>query len=101
MHVCLLLRLTHPIPKTLALTFQLGNLAGIALVFFSIFVSSGNSSGSDVNIWSQPAVFYIGVATPCLLGLLIATWMASHFQLAKPERVYVLCNRECQSYCCY
>jgi hypothetical protein len=65
---------------------KLGNLAGIALVTFSAVVSS---TGSESSLWSQDAVFYIGVAAPCLFGLLIATYLSTRFQLDKPERVSV------------
>jgi hypothetical protein len=65
---------------------KLGNLAGIALVTFSAVVSS---TGSESSLWSQDAVFYIGVAAPCLIGLLIATYLSTRFQLDKPERVSV------------
>jgi len=65
---------------------QLGNLAGISLVIFSAVVSSSNS---DANLWSQDAKFYIGVAAPALIGVSIATFLASKFALDKPERVAV------------
>jgi hypothetical protein len=65
---------------------KLGNLAGIALITLSAFVSS---SGEDASLWDQDAKFYIGIATPALVGVTIATWMASKFDLDKPERVAV------------
>ena len=65
---------------------KLGNLAGISLVIFSAVVSSSNS---DANLWSQSAKFYIGVLTPALIGVSIATYLASRFALDKPERVAV------------
>mmetsp|Transcript_3016 Transcript_3016/g.4442 ORF Transcript_3016/g.4442 Transcript_3016/m.4442 type:complete len:476 (-) Transcript_3016:3272-4699(-) len=73
---------------------KLGNIAGLLLVTFSIVVSSsGDNNGSE--LWNQPAFFYIGVAMPCLFGLLAATWMVSCFRLEKPERVAVAVE------CCY
>ena len=65
---------------------KLGNVAGILLVTLSVFVSS---SGEDASLWDQDAKFYIGIATPALVGVIIATWMASKFDLDKPERVAV------------
>ncbi len=67
-------------------TYQLGNLAGIALISFSVALSS---SDNNAKVWDQPFYFYFGVALPAVMGLAIATWMASKFQLAKPERVAV------------
>lgn len=63
---------------------KLGNVAGVALVTFSAVISSTNPHS---DLWNQPFVFYLGVALPCALGLIIATWMASYFKLDKPERV--------------
>jgi hypothetical protein len=65
---------------------KLGNMAGILLITLSAFVSS---SGEDASLWDQDAKFYIGIATPALVGVTIATWMASKFDLDKPERVAV------------
>jgi len=66
---------------------------GVLLVTFSIVVSSSGNKGSD--LWNQPPFFYLGVAVPCLFGLLVATWMVSCFRLEKPERVAVAVE------CCY
>lgn len=63
---------------------QLGNISGIGLVTYSIVLSS---SDQNVNIWDESPMFYIGVALPCILGLAIATCMATYFRLEKPERV--------------
>jgi hypothetical protein len=65
---------------------KLGNVGGIALVLYSALVSS---SSENASLWNQDLVFYIGVAAPALIGVTIATWMASKFQLDKPERVAV------------
>lgn len=65
---------------------KLGNLAGVALVTFSAVVSS---TSHDASLWSQNALFYVGVAAPCLIGLLIATYLSTRFKLDKPERVAV------------
>jgi len=65
---------------------KLGNFAGIALVTFSAVVSSTNQ---DASLWNQNAIFYFGCAFPALVGVTIATYMASKFGLDKPERVSV------------
>lgn len=65
---------------------KLGNIAGLSLVIFSAVVSS---SGSDVNIWSYDWNFYIAVLLPALIGVSIATVLATRFALDKPERVAV------------
>lgn len=65
-----------------------GNVAGIALITLSV---SLNATGSETqaSLWDQSAVFYIGVALPAILGLAIATAMATKADLEKPERVAV------------
>jgi len=65
---------------------KLGNFAGIALVVFSFVVSS---TGQNSSLWNQNATFYVGCAFPALVGITIATYMATKFGLAKPERVSV------------
>lgn len=63
-----------------------GNIAGVALVTYSALVSS---SSKDASLLSQNAAFYIGVALPPVIGVCIATYMATRFKLEKPERVAV------------
>ena len=65
---------------------RLGNVAGLALITLSITVSSSTHQAA---IWDQDASFYIGVALPAVLGLGMATYMATRFRLDKPERVAV------------
>jgi hypothetical protein len=65
---------------------KMGNVAGILLISYSAFVSS---SGDGASLWTQGPTFYIGIATPALMGVCIATYMASKFKLDKPERVSV------------
>lgn len=64
----------------------MGNVAGISLIALSVTVSSTDHQAA---LWDQDARFYIGVALPALIGLVIATWMSTRFNLAKPERVAV------------
>lgn len=63
-----------------------GNLAGIALVVYSALISS---TSEDASLWTQDAKFYIGVALPALIGVVLATFLATKAQLEKPERVSV------------
>lgn len=72
---------------------QLGNIAGIALVIFSALML--NTGGSGARIWARPWSFYVGVAFPCILGLIISNIMTSFFWLRRPERVTVSIE------CCY
>jgi predicted Na+-dependent transporter len=66
---------------------RLGNFAGISLVIFSGVLSN---TDTDSQLWERPWIFYIGVAAPCVFGLIIANIMATWFKLIKPERVYVV-----------
>lgn len=71
---------------------KLGNLAGISLVVFSALITS---TDKDAELWDRDWKFYLGVASPCVLGLVIANMMTSCFKLVKPERVTVSVE------CCY
>lgn len=64
-----------------------GNIAGLALIIFSATVA--NTGDADSRIWSRGWRFYGACATPCILGLLIASGLASLADLKKPERMYV------------
>jgi predicted Na+-dependent transporter len=65
---------------------RLGNFSGIALVIFSAFLSN---SDSDMQIWDRDWKFFIGVAAPCFLGLVVSNLIATCIELRKPERVTV------------
>eukprot|EP00565_Helicotheca_tamesis_P003867 CAMPEP_0185726574 /NCGR_PEP_ID=MMETSP1171-20130828/2515_1 /TAXON_ID=374046 /ORGANISM="Helicotheca tamensis, Strain CCMP826" /LENGTH=549 /DNA_ID=CAMNT_0028394959 /DNA_START=171 /DNA_END=1820 /DNA_ORIENTATION=- len=71
---------------------KLGNIAGVALVAFSAWISS---SDQDAELWGRDWKFYLGVAAPCVLGLVLANFLTSFFNLAYPERVSVSVE------CCY
>jgi hypothetical protein len=71
----------------------LGNFAGIALVVFSATMS--NTGGGDTKIWNRDWQFYVGVAFPCVAGLLISNVITTIFRLKRPERVTVSIE------CCY
>mmetsp|Transcript_17625 Transcript_17625/g.27449 ORF Transcript_17625/g.27449 Transcript_17625/m.27449 type:complete len:361 (+) Transcript_17625:97-1179(+) len=71
---------------------KLGNISGILLVMFSMILTS---SDSESDLWGREWVFYIGVAAPCILGLLIANIVTTGFSLDKPERITISIE------CCY
>ena len=78
---------------------MLGNISGIALVVFSATLS--NAGGEDLEgeaapkIWNHDWIFYVGVALPCVLGLIMSNILTSFCRLRKPERVTVSVE------CCY
>lgn len=74
---------------------KLGNVAGVGVVLFSIFVSSSGDADTNSSMWKQPWEFYFGVALPCVVGLCIANFLSTFFKLDKPERVTVSVE------CCY
>jgi predicted Na+-dependent transporter len=71
---------------------RLGNFAGVALVLFSAFMSN---SDKDSRLWDRDWKFFVGVAFPCVAGLIIANLMSTGLGLLKPERVTVSIE------CCY
>mmetsp|Transcript_9872 Transcript_9872/g.14841 ORF Transcript_9872/g.14841 Transcript_9872/m.14841 type:complete len:378 (+) Transcript_9872:215-1348(+) len=73
---------------------QMGNFAGIALVVFSATMSNGGG-GDDAKIWERDWQFYVGVALPCVAGLVISNVITTMFGLKRPERVTVSIE------CCY
>jgi len=72
----------------------MGNFAGIALVVFSATMSNGGG-GDDAKIWERDWQFYVGVALPCVAGLVISNVITTMFGLKRPERVTVSIE------CCY
>ena len=65
---------------------RFGNVAGICLISFSIMVSSSDHKAA---LWDQSWQFFVGLAIPALIGITIATGMATFLDLEKPERVAV------------
>lgn len=63
---------------------MLGNAAGIALILFSVFAVS---SDTESDLMGRGLDFYLGVALPCLLGLVISNIITIMAKLKKPERV--------------
>mmetsp|Transcript_18397 Transcript_18397/g.26854 ORF Transcript_18397/g.26854 Transcript_18397/m.26854 type:complete len:399 (-) Transcript_18397:169-1365(-) len=77
---------------------KMGNFAGIALVVFSATISNaGDNENGEANakIWERDSKFYIGVALPCVAGLVISNVLTTILNLRKPERVTVSIE------CCY
>lgn len=72
---------------------KIGNFAGFALILFSATVT--NTGDADSKIWSRHWSFYVACIAPCVLGLAIASLLASVFQMEKPERITVAVE------CCY
>lgn len=70
-----------------------GNMAGISLILFSILVSRDDDIKGDLS--KRDWKFYVGVASPCVFGLIIANAITSYFKISKPERVSVAVE------CCY
>lgn len=71
---------------------RLGSYAGAGLVAYSALVSNG---GGETRVWEHGWRFYVGVALPCLAGLLAANALTSCISLKKPERVTLSVE------CCY
>lgn len=71
---------------------RIGNASGICLIIFSFIMSNLDT---DDKLWNHDWSFYAGVATPCLLGLLISNVISTHLGLVHPERVTVSVE------CCY
>lgn len=72
---------------------KLGNVAGILLVVFSAVISSRGEG--DSKIWNRSWHFYVGIALPCIFGLVIANIFTKSLRLIPPERVTVSIE------CCY
>eukprot|EP00934_Nitzschia_sp_Nitz4_P005170 Nitzschia sp. Nitz4//scaffold10_size219509//204559//205804//NITZ4_001464-RA/size219509-augustus-gene-0.282-mRNA-1//-1//CDS//3329533028//5160//frame0 len=72
---------------------KIGNVAGFLLIVFSAAVT--NSGDADSKIWSRHWTFYVACAAPCILGLIVASFLASVLKLERPERVTVAIE------CCY
>mmetsp|Transcript_15888 Transcript_15888/g.33858 ORF Transcript_15888/g.33858 Transcript_15888/m.33858 type:complete len:416 (+) Transcript_15888:217-1464(+) len=62
---------------------RFGNFAGVALLIFSAVISNANK---DAFLWQRSWKFYVGVAAPCVVALLIANIVTTYTGLKKPER---------------
>jgi len=63
---------------------MLGNVAGLALIGFSILMSNSNE---DARLWERDWTFYVGVSAPCILGLIVGNLITSYIGLKYPERM--------------
>lgn len=73
---------------------RVGNMAGLALIIFSVVVSDSGEN-NDNSLWDRDWKFYTGVSTPCVLGLALSNMISTYRNLQKPERVTVSVE------CCY
>ena len=73
---------------------KFGSVCGVFLIIFSIFLSSG-AEGTESKLWNQHWSFYLAVAFPCLMGMLLANICARSVKLSPPEVVAVAIE------CCY
>jgi L-cystine uptake protein TcyP (sodium:dicarboxylate symporter family) len=71
--------------RLLFYALQIGNIAGFLLIVFSATVTNAGDAGTQ--IWSRHWSFYVACAAPCVLGLIIASVLASLLNLQKPERM--------------
>ena len=81
---------------------RLGSISGILLVVFSAVISStaGGKDDEDqaqggTKLWDQTWAFYVGVAAPCVVGLVLANFFSRMARLNPPEIVTVSVE------CCY
>ena len=65
---------------------RFGNISGLCLITYSILVSSSDHKAA---LWDQSWEFFVGLAIPAVVGITTATFVASRFNLEKPERVAV------------
>lgn len=71
---------------------RVGNISGVLLVIFSAVISSLDPKGA---IWNRDGIFYVAVASPCMVGVLVSVGLSTWCKLEKPERVTVSVE------CCY
>ena len=65
---------------------RLGNIAGITLVIFSAILSSSNE---NARIWNREMEFYVGVAIPSFIALLLGNLVTILLQLPHVEVVTI------------
>lgn len=64
---------------------KVGNIAGFLLIVFSATVT--NVGDAESRIWNRHWTFYVATVAPCILGLIVASALASLISLRKPERM--------------
>mmetsp|Transcript_2297 Transcript_2297/g.3266 ORF Transcript_2297/g.3266 Transcript_2297/m.3266 type:complete len:714 (-) Transcript_2297:102-2243(-) len=67
---------------------RMGNISGLSLTLFTFLVIQF-AADVKINLFSQPWEFYLGIATPCVFALALATFFTTYFKLPKPERLAV------------
>mmetsp|Transcript_43496 Transcript_43496/g.105443 ORF Transcript_43496/g.105443 Transcript_43496/m.105443 type:complete len:441 (+) Transcript_43496:679-2001(+) len=72
---------------------KIGNVSGFLLIVFSATVT--NTGDADSRIWSRHWSFYVAIMLPCIMGLIIASGLATLLKLLKPEQMTVAVE------CCY
>ena len=77
-----------------------GNVSGITLIAWSTFLSfypydDGQPTADEVIEEPQESIYYIAIILPCILGLIIASGIATAIRLEKPERLTTAVE------CCY
>jgi len=71
---------------------RLGSFAGVWLVLLS-GIASSSVEGSQ--LWNRDAKFFVGVAMPCVIALILSNILTTYSGLKKPERVTTSIE------CCY
>ncbi|CAB9501753.1 Ileal sodium/bile acid cotransporter [Seminavis robusta] len=67
---------------------RLGSVSGILLIVVSFFLSNDSSGNEKTSLWTHDWQFYLGVAAPCVIGIVIANIVARLcFRLSPPEVV--------------
>lgn len=82
-------------PKFQIWSNRLGSISGLLLITVSAVISSNSGDSESPNLLEQNWAFYVGVAFPCLIGLVLANVLAHCSKLNKPEVVTVSVE------CCY
>lgn len=73
-----------PHPQFHVYANRFGSFAGISLV---ILAGIASNATDGAGIWQRDAKFYVGVAMPCVIALVLSNMMTTYTGLKKPERV--------------
>ena len=76
----------------------LGNVSGLALIIFTVilaFIDDGSKTEMETANYENDIGDYFVVGIPCLMGLIVATLIASITKRPKPERLAIAVE------CCY
>lgn len=72
-------------PKLAKVANALGSVSGIGLIMFSILLSGSGGDAESHALWRQDWSFYVGVALPCIVGMILANVIAVIAKLKRPE----------------